>query len=71
MKVHFEVVSVVSPHYQEQAEYSWQKDGLIPYREKLCSGLMMKKENSEFLTTDRKNVTCKKCLLKIERGDDK
>jgi hypothetical protein len=62
MKIHLSVDVVISDFYVAAARESWERDELIPFEEKACTGLMMGVEHREFLTKNRDNVTCKHCL---------
>ena len=63
--VHLMVFSKVSHGLSSDAEMSWRENGIIPYQEKLCNGLMLLRKNQSMGTFDKSEVTCKNCLKKI------
>lgn len=65
MKVHYKVAATVALGYAAEAESSWRHEGLILWAERLCDGLMMKTEHEAFLTENKKDITCKRCIKKI------
>lgn len=64
LKVHLSRASWVAAGYSEQAEESWEREGIIPHVEKSCNGLMLKVGQEHRLTSDAGKVTCKNCLKK-------
>ena len=63
LRTHFAVIEYGS----EQAQESWKKENLIPHKTKFCDDLMLHKGRELDFTDDTDNVTCKKCLRKIQR----
>lgn len=59
MKVHFEGACAGGGI---DAVEAWKQEGLIPYKTKSCTGLMMKKGNEKFFTDDMDRVTCGLCI---------
>ncbi len=45
-----------------QALESWEKENLIPYKTKCCTGLMMSRGKEAFFTDDLSKVTCGLCI---------
>ena len=41
---------------------AWKKEGLIPYRTKMCTGTMLRLGNEKYFSDDMDKVTCKLCL---------
>lgn len=71
MKVHYKETSTVAPGYAYEAIRAWRQDGLILFSERLCDGLMMKTAHEAYLTSNKKYVTCKRCLNKIKAREAK
>lgn len=63
LKTHFVVIEYGS----EQAQRAWKNEKLIPHRTKFCDSLMLLKGRELDFTDDVDFVTCKKCLIKIQR----
>lgn len=67
MKIHFEEILDAGI----EALAIWQKENLIPYKIKKCTGLMMSKSCEAFFTDNIEKVTCKLCLKILEKENKK
>ena len=67
MKVHLQIESRVMAWFDREALAIWERENLIPFLERACDGLMVKKNNAASLTKDQSLVTCKNCIKRINK----
>ena len=62
MKVHLQRVTRIFHGYEDVAMAVWKREGLIPGLVRDCDGKMAMIKNSMSLTSNTKEVTCKRCM---------